>query len=166
MNVEMFFVKSGNRDAVVGLIAERLTSIADAPGRQPDWGLESAYDALLAGESKRKVAVSPGRNGWIAGVESKEVLDFAMLQAISERLNCEVVACQLANIVDSCGYARCCSGQLAEMKWLENDPDPLGTLRAYLLERSVPYDMLTFREAVQLRNVGWEMLSRCAGPRR
>jgi len=160
VNVELFFVQSDDRAGLVGLIAERLTSPADAPGRQPDWGLESSYDALLAKEPKRKVAVSPIQNGWIAAVESKEVLDFAMLQGISERLGCEVVACQLANIADSCGYARCCSGKLAEKKWLESDPDAVGTLRAYLRERSIPYDLLTFREVVKLRNTGWELVQR------
>ena len=158
MNVEMFFVKSEDRDALVALIAERLTSPADPLGEQPDWGMESSYDALLARERKRKVAVSPVESSWIAAVESKEVLDFAMLEGISQRLGCEVIACQLANITDSCGYARCYSGRLLEKKWVENAPDPLGTLRAYLREHSVPYDFLTFREAVQLRNAGWEIL--------
>jgi|WetSurMetagenome_2_1015567.scaffolds.fasta_scaffold300452_2 hypothetical protein len=160
MNVDMFFVRTDRRDAVIGCIEERLRSEPDLPDKQPDWGLESSYDVLLAKDPKRKVVVSPVQKGWIAAIESKEVLDFAMLQAISERLACEVVACQLANIADSCGYARCCSGQLVERTWLENDPDPLGTLRAYLQERSVPFDLVTFREAVQLRNTGWQILQR------
>ena len=158
MNIEMFFVKTDNRNAVIGYIKNRLCVQPDLPGNQSEWGLESSYDILLANEPKRKVAISPVENGWIAGIESKEVLDFAMLQEISERLSCEIVVCQLANIADSCGYARCNCGQLVENSWSENDPDPLGTLRVYLRKQSIFFDLLTFREAVRLRDVGWEIL--------
>ena len=160
MNIEMFFVQTGNRDAVIRCVQDRLGGQPDTPGKQPDWGLESSYDALLAREPKRKVAISPIQSGWVAGIESKEVLDFEMLQKMSARLSCEVVACQLASVVDSCGYARCFNGELVEKKWSEDDPDPLGTLRDYLGGRSVPFDLLTFREVIQMPGAGWQILER------
>jgi hypothetical protein len=160
MNVEMFFVRTSDRQALKNCIEERLRRQPDSRGEQPDWGLESSYDVLLATEPKRKIAVSPVQNGWVAAIESKEVLDFALLQQISQGLSCEVVACQVASIVDSCGYARCSSGVLVERNRLENEADPLGTVRAYLHSRSVPFDLLGFREAAQLQNAGWELLHR------
>jgi hypothetical protein len=161
MNVEMFFVKADYREDLMACIADRLRGFADPPNSQPDWGLERSYDVLLANEAKRKVAVSLPQDGWVAAIESKEVLDFALLQMISERLGTEVIACQLADVTGSCGYARCRSGQLVESRSCETDDDPLATLRAHLRERSVPHDLLTFREAVQRRSAGWEILQRC-----
>ena len=160
MNVEMFFVKTDDRQAVIASIKKRLQSVADPQAQQPNWRLESSYDVLVAPDPKRKIAVSPVNEGWIAAIESKEVLDFALLQQISEETGSEVIACQLAGAIDSCGYARCCGGHLEETKWLENDPDPLGALRRYLRERDVPYDLMTFREAVQLRDAGWNIIQK------
>lgn len=164
MHFELFFVKSDDRAALIGLIEQRLASPPDAPGKQPDWGLERSYDLLLANEPKRKLAVSPVWNGWIAVVESKVILDYALLQEISVRLSADVIACQLAGAIDAYGYARCCSGELRETMWLENAPDPLRTLRAYLRKHDIPYDLISFRETIQLRNAGWAILQR-AGSR-
>ncbi len=158
MNVEMFYVKTDDRDAVIACIAERLRSQPDAPGMQPDWGLESCYDVILAKDPKRKIIMSPLKEGWLGAIESKEALDFALLQSISERLGAEVIACQLADAIGACGYARSSGGELVEHQWLPGSADPLATLREYLHLRSVPFDILTFREAVELRSAGWEFV--------
>jgi hypothetical protein len=158
MHVEAFFAKTMERDALLEIVARRLSSSPDEPRRQPNWGLESSYDVWLAKEPKRKVAISPLRDNWIIGVESKEVLDFAMLQTISEELHCTVIACQLAGTIDSWGCACCSAGQLLESKWHENDTDPLNALRAYLQDRGIACDLITFREAVRLRGEGWTIV--------
>jgi hypothetical protein len=160
MNVELFFVKTNDRNTLIACIRARLNAPPDVAGKQPDWGLESSYDVLLAVESKRKIAVSPVKEGWVAGIESKEVLDFTLLKNISNRLKAEVIACQLASIVDSCGYVRFSSGQIVERKYLESVPDPLATVRAYFRTHFIPYDILSFREAIQLRSEGWEILAK------
>lgn len=158
MNTQVFYVRSDDRDTVVDLIAARLAAPADAPGQQPSWGLQSSYDTWLAQEPKRKVAVSAVHDRWIAAVESKEVLDFEMLQAISIRLKAEVVACQLASTIDAWGYARSVGGQVTESEWHENDADPLNSLRLCLRRCAIPYDIMTFREAVGLRDAGWTIV--------
>ena len=155
MNTQVFYIRSDDRDAVIDLIALRLSAPADAPGQQPSWGLQSSYDVWLAGEPKRKVAVSAIREHWIAAVESKEVLDFALLQAISLQLNAEVVACQLAGTIDAWGCARCMGGQVTESEWHEDDADPLDSLRQALRRYSIPHDIVTFREVVRVRDSGW-----------
>lgn len=160
MNTQVFFVRSENRDAVTDIIAGRLEAPADPPGQQPRWGLESSYDTWLAGDPKRKVAVSPPQGGWIAGVESKEVLDFAMLQILSAQLDTEVVACQLAGTIDSWGYARSVGARLIDWQWKDNDPDPFNALRAYLCTCSIPHDIITFREAIALRSKGWTIVQK------
>jgi len=158
MNTQAFFVRSDDRTGVVRLIAQRLLAPTDPPGKQPDWGLERSYDIWLAQELKRKVAVSPVHDHWIAGVESKEVLDFVMLQEIATQLNVEVVACQLASTIDSWGYARCVDGRLAESEWRENDPDPFNSLRGYLRGNLISHDIIGFREAVGLCDRGWTLV--------
>jgi hypothetical protein len=156
----MIFAEASNREAVLDLVSLRLSLSPDEPGKQPQWGLQSSYDIWLAHEPKRKVAVSPLRDGWIAVVESKGVLDFVMAQRISEVLKCRVVACQLAGTIDAWGYAYCEAGQLVESKWHENDADPLNSLRTHLQNTGVAHDLGTFRDAVRLRSEGWSIVER------
>ncbi|HXK59518.1 MAG TPA: hypothetical protein PLP42_06430 [Acidobacteriota bacterium] len=80
MNVELSFIRTENREALIELIASRLKSLPDPAGKQPKLGLPASYDLLLADEKKRKVVISPVETGWLAAVESKEVIDFALLQ--------------------------------------------------------------------------------------
>lgn len=159
MNTQMFFAETNDRNTLLDLVVRRLSSLPDAPGMQPNWGLESSYDKWLAHEPKRKVAVSHVRDNWIAAVESKGVLDFAMLQTITEVMECKVIACQLAGTIDSWGYAYCSAARLVESKWYENDADPLNALRAYLRNHGVAHDLITFREAVRLRSEGWSVVA-------
>jgi len=160
MNVEMFFVKTTDLDGLLRCIDERLRNPADQPNSQPNWGLESSYDVLVAADAKRKVAVSPVVNGWVAAVESKEVLDFRLLQNVSETLSTEVLACQLGQVTDSFCHARCIAGTVTEHSAASDLPDALSSARTYLRDHAVPHDIVTFREAVQLRSVGWQILSK------
>ena len=78
MNVEMSFVHTDSRSALLEIVASRLKESPDSLGKQPDWGVPSSYDVLLATERKRKIGVSPVQGGWVALVESNEVVDFAL----------------------------------------------------------------------------------------
>jgi hypothetical protein len=158
MNVEMSFVHTDSRDALLEKIASRLKGSPDSPGSQPDWGLPSSYDVLLAPERKRKIGVSPIQGGWVAVVESKEVVDFALLQSISITLKAEVIAIQVSDVTGSCGRALCRAGVVQEKYFSEDDEDPLTSTRSYLKNCGVPFDILTFREAIQLRSTGWVIL--------
>lgn len=162
MNVEMFFVRTMDRDGLLRCVEERLRSPADQPNAQPDWGLESSYDVLVAADPKRKVAVSPVVDGWVAVVESKEVLDFRLLQGISAQLSAEVLACQLGEVTDSFCYARCIAGKVVEHSVRADLPDAFAAARHLLRQHSIPHDIVTFREAVQLRSTGWQILSKSA----
>jgi hypothetical protein len=156
----MFFTQTDNRDALLELVARRLSSPPDQPGSQPTWGLKNSYDVWLANEPKRKIAISTARNCWIAGVESKGVLDFAMLQSISEVLNCKVIACQFFGTTDAWGQACCLAGRLVGSMWNENEADPLNALRTGLQLSGVTHDLITFQEAIRLRSEGWSILER------
>lgn len=158
MNVEMSCVRATERKEVLGIVESRIRGQPDSAGKQPDWGLPSSYDTLLASDKKRRVAVSPLRDGWIALVESKEVLDFSLLQNISSVLKTDVVAIQVSDIVGACGYALCNEGTLREKYFSELDEEPLATARTFLQQKGIPFDVLTFREAIQLRGEGWTIV--------
>jgi hypothetical protein len=158
MNIEMFFIQSESHEAVIDAIRQRIKSPADAAGMQPDWGLQSSYDVLIARDRKRKVAVSPVVNGWIAAIESKEVLDFAMLQWLSELLKAKVLAVQVSEATGAAGYAALANGTVLASYFSEEDENPLGTTRDFMARDGVPLGLISFREAVQLRGQGWSIV--------
>lgn len=155
MNVEMFFIKADAVPQVSDVIRQRIKSPPDAAGQQPDWGLPSSYDVLLAKEPKRKVALSPSIGGWVGGIESKEVVDFALLRRLSDSLKTNVIAVQLSEVSGCCGYALCSSGTVTERRFSEDDDDPAGTVVEFLRRNGVRSGLISFREAVQMRNQGW-----------
>lgn len=130
----------------------------DPPAQQPDWGLPSSYDALLAAERKRKVALSPPINGWVAGVESKEIVDFALILELSVAMQTDVIAVQLLEVTGSCGYALCSNGHVAAHRFSVNDDDPAGTITDFIERNGVRVGLISFKEAVQMRSRGWVIL--------
>jgi energy-converting hydrogenase Eha subunit C len=122
---------------------------------QPTWGLLSSYEPLLAHEPKRKVAISSPREGWVALVESKEVVDFALAKALSEKLNTTILIVQLSEASGAAGYASAVCGEMMESQFNEEDADPLTTIRKVLKKYKVPFDATMFREAVQKTSEGW-----------
>ena len=158
MNVEMAFTRTENRKSLLEKIKSRIQASPDAIGRQPDWGLPSSYDVLLAPARKRKVAVSPVQGGWVATIESKEVIDFALLQSVSDTMKSDVVAVQISDVLGACGYTFYRAGVVQENYFSEEDRNPLSNVRDYLKKCGIPFDVLTFREAVQMRSSGWSIL--------
>ena len=159
MNVEMFFIKTNNRESLISIMKRRLSSPPDPTGKQPDWGLPASYDSVLSDEGKRKIAVSPLIGGWLSAIESKEVVDFALLQQISEQLSTDVIAIQLSEIAGCCGYSFCENCKIRDSYFSEENEDPFGTLKEYLKKHLVPHSILMFREVVNLRNQGWSIVS-------
>lgn len=160
MNVEMSFVKTENREEVLLQVATRLNQPPDPHGRQPDWGLPSSYDAILAHEEKRKIAVSPLQNGWVGLIESKEVVDFAFMQLLGDRLRADVIVIQLYDVVGACGHVLYRHGAICEQYFSEEDDDPFNNIRNFIKRVGIPFDLMSFREAVQARSSGWVMLNR------
>jgi hypothetical protein len=155
LNVENLFVKCDDQAKVAELVETHLMN--PPPPAQPDWGLPSSFEPLLAKEAKRKLAISTPRDGWIALVESKEVVDFSLATALSEKLETTVLAIQIAEASGAAGYASAVRGQVLDSSFNEQDDDPLAKVRAALKKYKVPFDAILFREAVQKISEGWSM---------
>jgi|YelNatPaOPRAMG01_1025707.scaffolds.fasta_scaffold131109_2 hypothetical protein len=153
LNVENIFVKCDDQAKVVALV-ETYWRKPSQPA-QPDWGLPLSFETLLANEPKRKVAISPPRDGWIAVVESKEVVDFALAKELSEKLDTTVLVIQVAEGIGAAGYASAVRGQVLESDYTKESDDPLATVRYVLKKYKVPFDAILFREAVQRVSEGW-----------
>lgn len=155
LNVENLFVKCGDQAKVTELVEAHWRNPSQPP--QPNWGLPSSFEPLLAKEPKRKLAISPPRDGWVALVESKEVVDFALANALSEKLDTSVLVIQLSEASGAAGYASVVHGQVLESQFNEDDANPLATVREALKKYKVPFDATLFREAVQLVPEGWSV---------
>ena len=155
MDVEMFFVKTRDVEPVADIIRRRLGLPPDDPGQQPNWGLPNSYDTIVAGHADRRVAISPVVAGWLAAVESKEVLDFELLRRLSDQLKTDVLAIQLSDVTASCGYAWCLDGYVLEQRFMGDTLDPYGTIRRYLRLHRVTNELLGFDEALQS---GWRVV--------
>ncbi len=153
-NVENLFVKCNDQAQVAEVVERHWRN--PSPPTQPDWGLPSSFEPLLAQEPKRKLSISPPQGGWIALVESKQIVDFALAKALSEQLETTVLTIQLFEISGESGYASAIHGQVLESQFGEND-DPLGSVRNALKKYKVPYDPILFREAVQKTTEGWSV---------
>lgn len=159
LNIEMFFLRTPDSDAARAVVEMRLKSLPDPPGKQPDLGLPSSYDALLANEKKRRVALSAvDSGGWVAGIESKEVVDFALMLQIAERLDADILVVQLSEVAGACGYASYSQRMLREHRFNESEKDPADAVRRHLKLNGVRTGLLTFREAVQSRSQGWRIV--------
>jgi hypothetical protein len=158
MNVEQFFVQSLDTQKVSDLIRQRIKLSPDAAGKQPDWGLPSSYDVVLAKDLKRKIALSSSVGGWMSGIESKEFVDFALLQYLSEALHTNVIAVQLSEVSGCCGYAMCSRGTVTERRFSEDDVDPAGVIALFLKRNGVQSGLISFKEAVRARDQGWQII--------
>ncbi len=158
----MFFVKTENSEALIKIIEKRLNTQPDTVGEQPNWKLFSSYDSILIKELRRKIAVSISKNGWISAIESKEVIDFKLLQQISEQLKTKVIAIQLSEITGCCGYSSCLSGKIIESYFSEEDENPMGTLKAYLKMNGIEHSLLSFREVLNFKNQNWVIVLRAS----
>ena len=127
---------------------------------QPTWGLPSSYEPLLAKESKRKIVISPPKEGWIALIESKEVVDFGMAKVLSEKLDAAVLVIQLSEASGATGYASSVRGEMLESHFNEEDDDPLASIREVLKKYNIPFDATLFREAVQKTSEGWLVIKK------
>jgi hypothetical protein len=158
MNLEEFFVRTADHDALCALIMDHFKSRSDTPGKQFDWGLHLSDDGFPGSDGKRRVVVSPVEAGWVCCVESKEVLDFALLNSIATGMGTSVLAVLISDSTGICGYAHCRNGVLEESFWSEDEPDLLQTVRSFLRRHGVPQDVTAFREAIPLLEAGWKML--------
>lgn len=155
LSVQNLFIRHDDRAKIVELVETHLRN--PIPPVQPDWGLHSSFDRLIATDVKRKVIISPPIGGWVALVESKGFVDFALANALSERLETTVLVIQLAEVSGAAGFAGVFRGKLLESYFNDEDADPLGTVRGALEKYGVPFDVILFREAIQKTCQGWSV---------
>jgi hypothetical protein len=151
MNVENLFVKNGDQ-MMLGNIVERCLS---NPSTDPGWELPSSYNTLLEGDPKRKVAISPSNGGWFAIVESKEVVDFGMAKSLSDELGGMAVIIQVSDVTGEVGCLSYAEGKVMNYEFGESANDPLNDARSVLKKLGIPYDLMMFKEVVQLASQGW-----------
>src|SRR5581483_4489466 len=121
----------------------------------PGWGLPSSYGPLLENDPKRKVAISPARDGWFAIVESKEVVDFGLAKSLSDELGGIAVIIQVSEVTGELGYLSYAEGSVVTCESGETANDPLNDARSVLKKLGIPFDLMMFREVVQLASQGW-----------
>lgn len=151
MNVENLFVNGGGQSAVANLVAQCLAS----PVEQPDWELPSSYSPILVADPKRKVAISPETDGWIAIIESKEVVDFGMAKRLADELGGKAVIVQISDAIGALGKLIYQSGQVTVSSFDEYANDPLNDARSVLKDQKIPFDVFMFREVVRMVSNGW-----------
>jgi len=157
-NVENLFVRCDDQASVAEVVDRYWRSPSQAA--QLDWGLPASFEALLAGEPRRKVAISRSRDGWVALVESKEVVDFSLARLLSEELDTAVLAIQLSETSGAAGYAYAVGGRVRESQFSYQDSEPLSSVRRALGRYNVPFDVTMFREAVQTFSEGWRVIQK------
>ena len=151
MNVENLFVKESNQRAVANVVERCLVG----GSVQPQWGLPSSYAPLLASDPKRKIAISPSTNDWIAIIESKEVVDFGMAKTLVDELGGSAVIIQVSDSTGAMGHLFYEGGQVISCEFEEQAHDPINDARSILRQHRIPFDVAMFREVVDLhRKVG------------
>lgn len=154
-NVENLFVRCSDFDRVANVVEAHWHDSSSTP--QPDWGLPSSSGLLLAKEPKRKLGISAPLNGWVALVESKDVVDFALANTLSKSLDAIVIVIQLSESTGGVGYALVVSGKVMESEFHDEHNDPLAAVRDVLKKCAVRFDVIQFREVVPRRSQGWIM---------
>ena len=126
--------------------------------------MPSSFEPVLAHEPKRKLAISLPRDGWVALIESKEVIDFALARTLSEKLKTTVLAIQVYETSGAAGFVSVVRGQLLESQFNEADDSPIATVRETLRRYKVPFDVTLFHEAVQCVSKDWRVKQKTPPP--
>lgn len=164
MNVETIYTQTEDQLSVVAAIKERLLAEAPEVGSQSNAPLPSSYDPLLRTDPKRKVLVSPAQHGWVTVLEAKEVVDFDLAQRVSEQIKTAVLIVQLAEGVGARGMVMLKDGAVVSSDYSEDDDDPSGSIQNFMSQNGIVGPLLTFREAIALRDQGWVSVTRLRRP--
>ena len=144
MNIELAFIKSVEYGKVVEMVNERLNGSLRDIRFCSQMDVPDSYDAILANEVKRKVAISSPRNGWIAIIESKEVNDYAMLLQLSKKFQTEVLAILQSDVAGAWGYV-----PLAQFEDL---------IDKKMNEKGIDIPIYMFREVIREKGEGWDIV--------
>ena len=119
---------------------------------------QDSYDAILANEVKRKVAISSPRNGWIAIIESKEVNDYAMLLQLSKKFQTEVLAILQSDVAGAWGYVEMFKGKVIKNYFSEEDDEIEDLIDEKMNEKGIDIPIYMFREVIREKGEGWDIV--------
>lgn len=160
MNVEQAYIRSTQKEEIVKILKLRLNSISEGDDIQIDVGLPSSYDAIIAKDSKRKIAVSNPINGWISILESKEVNDYNVLLQLSKSLKVEVLALVFSDVIGAWGFAEFIDGKVVASYFSEEDDEIEDVIANKLDEKGIDIPMYMFREVVGKKVEGWSIIKK------
>ncbi len=156
MNVEQAYIKYGNVEKIIAIIEQRLSGkLSDIvlPEQMIDF---DSYNTLLAGNIKRKVALSGQKNGWITMIESKEVNDNAMLLYMSKELNTDVLSVIQSDVTGVLGFVEMSKGMVVDIYFSEDDEEIEDLMINKLKERAIEEPLYMFRDVV--KNADWNII--------
>ncbi|MFC4323259.1 hypothetical protein [Litchfieldia salsa] len=160
MNVELAFIKTEKIDNIIDNIKERLVSLPDTFGTQPDVGIPNSYDSILAIENNRKIAVSQVSKGWISIIESKEVNDYKLLLDLSVNIQTEVIGIVLSEVTGNYGYVEINAGKVMSLFHSEQEEIDEEVINNLLLDKQINIPIYMFREVASNKNLGWQIIKK------
>ncbi len=158
MNIELAFIKSVEYGKVVELVNERLNGSLRDIRFCSQMDVPDSYDAILANDVKRKVAISSSRNGWIAIIESKEVNDYAMLLQLSKEIQTEVLAILQSDVAGAWGYVEMFEGKVIKTYFSEEDDEIEDLIDEKMNEKRIDIPIYMFREVIREKGKGWDIV--------
>lgn len=155
MNIEQAFINFDNPNIVKSTVERRLNGDLKELRYNYNIELNDSYDVFLKNNNKRKIAISPEKDGWITVIESKEVNDYTMLIEISKETKTEVVAIQQYDSVGAWGYVLINKGEIVESYFSEDDYDYENMIFDKMKTKGINNVLLLFREAIQMKDENW-----------
>ncbi|MCR5254941.1 MAG: hypothetical protein K6D96_03345 [Acetatifactor sp.] len=160
MNIEQAFINFDNPNIVKSIVERRLNG--DLKELKYDYNIElnDSYDVFLKNDNKRKIAISPEKDGWITIIESKEVNDYTMLIEISKETESEVVAIQQYDSVGAWGYVLINKGEMVDSYFSEDDYDYENMIFDKMKTKGINNVLLLFREVIQMKDENWMIVKK------
>ncbi|WP_028235185.1 hypothetical protein [Pseudobutyrivibrio sp. MD2005] len=155
MNIEQAFIHFDNPSIVKSIVERRLNGDLKELRYNYNTELNDSYDVFLKNDNKRKIAISPEKDGWITIIESKEVNDYTMLIEISKETESEVVAIQQYDSVGAWGYVLINKGEIVDSYFSEDDYDYENMIFDKMKTKGINNVLLLFREVIQMKDENW-----------
>jgi hypothetical protein len=153
INIENMFIRSNKQTDIAALLKRYWQG--PPLGKPVDWGLPSSFTSTEEDEAKRKVAFSEPQNGWIIAIESKNSVDFALAQFLSEKLQTTILIIQIYEITSTVGYAVAECGRILESAFFPEHEAPLEVVHEVMRKYHISFEITAFREVFRNPDSGW-----------
>ena len=160
MNIEQAFINFDNPNIVKSIVERRLNGDLKELRYNYNIELNDSYDVFLKNDNKRKIAISPEKDGWITIIESKEVNDYTMLIEISKETESELVAIQQYDSVGAWGYVLINKGEIVDSYFSEDDYDYENMIFDKMKTKGINNVLLLFREVIQMKDENWMLVKK------